>query len=324
MTCQPQRFHHIIAFEVAKQNLTVHVLPADRQEVVANTPAAVRRVLRREAVRNDKAGLGPMLVVCEATGGYERHVLAAAAEFGMSLHRAHGSRTRFFARYLGLAKTDPVDARMLALYGRDTPDLRLYKPPPPQDMALRALRKRRDELAVMLRMETNRLEHARQPRVRASIKTHVKAMTKELAALDAEIAELIATTPHLDRKARLMRTLKGIGPVTAAACLAYLPELGSLGKGQLARLAGLAPIANDSGTLSSPRHIAGGRKKVREPLYMAALVAITHNPAIAAFARRLKERGKPAKLVIVAVMRKLLIILNAILRDEQPAGHQNA
>lgn len=324
MTHQPQRFHHIIAFEVAKQNLTVHVLPDDRQEVVANSQAAVRRVLRREAARNQKTGLGSMLVVCEATGGYERHVLDGAAELNVALHRAHGSRTRFFARYLGLAKTDPIDARMLARYGRDTPDLRLYRPPAQQDLALRALRKRRDELAVMLRMETNRLEHARQPRVLASIRTHAKAMTKELAALDAEIATLIAATPHLDRKARLMRTLKGIGPVTAAACLAYLPELGALTKGQLARLAGLAPIANDSGTLSSPRHIAGGRSKIREPLYMAALVAIVHNPAIAAFASSLRQRGKPAKLVIVAVMRKLLIILNAILRDGQPARLQPA
>ena len=325
MTNQSRRFDHIIAFEVAKHSLTVHMLPADRQEVIANTPAAVRRVLKRELKRNQKTALGAMLVVCEATGGYERHVLAAAVELCIPLHRAHGTRTRLFAGYRCFdAKTDRIDARMLAFYGRDTRDLRLYEPPGPQEAALRALRKRRDDRKAMMRIEANRLEHATHPRVAASIKAHIRALDKELALLEDEIAQLIESTPRLASKARLMRSLKGIGPATATACLAYLPELGAMTKGQVARLVGLAPIARDSGKSSLPRHIAGGRNIVRQSLYMAAVVAISHNPKIASYAKALTQRGKPSKLVITAVMRKLIVILNAILRDNQPAHSSKA
>lgn len=322
MTAKPQPYQHIIAFEIAKHGLTIHILPADTRETIPNRPAAVRRLLHREQRRNDKHGLGAMLIVCEATGGYERHVLAEAVALSIPLHRAHGVRTRYFARYLGLAKTDPIDARMLAAYGRDTPDLRLYTQPTPHDTALRDLRGRRDELKAMMRMEANRLEHAHHPRVVASIKAHLRAMDKELQQIEKEIASLIEASPDMARKARLMQSLKGVGPVTATACLAYLPELGTFTKGQVARIVGLAPIANDSGKASMPRHIAGGRAIMRQALYMAALVAIQRNPKIAAYAAGLKKRGKPAKLVITAVMRKIVIILNAIIRDNQPAKIQ--
>lgn len=319
MTHQPRRFNHIIAFEVAKNALTLHLLPAGKQEVIANTPAAVRRILQRETKRNQKTGLGPMLVVCEATGGYERHVLDAAAQASIPLHRAHGGRTRLFARYLGLAKTDPIDARMLARYGRDTPDLRLYQAPGPQQAALKALRRRRDDLKAMIQVEANRLEHACHPKVATSIRSHIRVLAKDLATLECDIAQLVNSVPQLASKARLMQSLKGVGPATATACLAYLPELGALTKGEAARLVGLAPIACDSGKSSMPRHIAGGRKIVRQSLYMAAVVASTHNPAIASYAKALRQRGKPPKVVITAVMRKLIIVLNAVLRDGQPA-----
>ncbi len=324
MTSRSQPFQHIIAFEVAKTSLTVHVLPFDRQENVANTPAAVRRVLRRALRLNPKLGLGPILVVCEATGGYERHVLAEALALGLALHRAHGVRTRYFARYLGLAKTDPIDARMLALYGRDTPNLRLYVPPEPQQAALTALRKRQDDLKTMIRMETNRLEHACHPGVVASIKVSIRMLTKEKERLEDAICQLVSATPQMARKSKLMQSLKGVGPATATACLAYLPELGSFTKGQVARIVGLAPIANDSGKASLPRHIAGGRAIMRQSLYMAAVVAITHNDRIASYAKGLRQRGKPPKLVITAVMRKIVIILNAILRDGQAAHASEA
>lgn len=319
MTSSSQQYQHIIAFEVAKDSLTLHILPDDTQEQISNTPAAVRRVLRRQATRNGKQTLGPMLIVCEATGSYDRHVLAVACELAIPLHRAHGVRTRHFARYLGLAKTDPIDARMLALFGRDTPDLRLYSPPATNQAALRELRKRRDELKAMAYMEANRLEHARLARVRASILVQLRRMAKEVAAIEAAINRMIETDPAMARKARLMQSLKGIGPATATACLAYLPELGSFTKAQVARITGLAPIAKDSGKSSAPRHIHGGRKSVRNALYMAAIVAIAHNPRITHYAIALKKRGKPAKLVITAVMRKLIIMLNAIIRDNTPA-----
>lgn len=319
MTKAISRFNHIVAFEVSKNELVVHTLPADRQERIGNTRAAVRRILARQAASNRRLGLGSLLVVCEATGGYERHVLEAAAELGLSLHRAHGSRTRMFARFAGKkAKTDAIDARLLAHYGL-TPGLELYRPPAPEFAALRALRRRRDDLQQMLRMETNRAEQAILPRLKASLGRHRRWMQAELAAIEAEIETLIARSPELNRKAGLMQSVRGVGPKTAAAILAYLPEIGTLGKAQIASLAGLAPHANDSGMLQGPRHIAGGRAALRASLYMAALAARSFDPKLKAFAARLRARGKPNKLILTALMRRLIVILNAVVASNQPA-----
>jgi len=312
-------FNHIVAFEVSKTELVVHTLPTDRQERIANSKAAVRRLLSRERARNLKLALGAMLVVCESTGGYERQVLDQAVALGIDLHRAHGSRTRLFARFNGRrAKTDKIDARLLALYG-STPGLDLYRPPSPEQHALRDLRRRRDEIAKMLRMETNRTEHARLSRLKASLSRHRKWLEAELEALEAEIEILIEQTPELSRKAGLMRSVKGVGPKTTAAILAYLPEIGTLSKAQAAGLTGLAPHANDSGNQHSPRHIAGGRAALRSSLYMAALVAQSRNPKLRAFAQALRARGKPNKLILTALMRRLIVILNAVIASGQPA-----
>jgi transposase len=324
MTMSPTQdpFKHVVAFEVSKTSLVVHSLPADEQCVIANTQQAVRRLLRAEGKRNAKANLGPMLIVAEASGGYERCVLDAALDLGLACHRAHGSRVRFFARYLGLiAKTDRIDARVLAAYGLKTERLRLFEPLKPEEQALKELQGRRDEIQQMLIAENNRLEHARLACVVRSIKTHIAGLRKALDALEAEIAALIDANESLARKARLMRTVIGVGPVTAATLLANMPELGSLTKGEAARLAGLAPINRDSGKLSAPRHIVAGRSAVRRCLYMAALVALNRNPVLKAFASGLRARGKPFKVVITAVMRKLIVILNAIVRDGEPWTH---
>ena len=312
-------FNHIVAFEVSKAELVVHTLPADRQQPIANTAAAVRRLLKAEQRQNHKLGLGPLLVVCEATGGYERHVLDAAQALGLALHRAHGSRTRLFARFNGFAaKTDAIDARLIARYGL-TPDLPLYIPPSPQQAALRQLRARRDEIAQMLGMELNRTEHASLKRLKASLARHQAWLEDELKAIETEIADLIANCPELDAKATLMRSVIGIGPKTAAAILAYLPEIGTISKQTVAAITGLAPVANDSGQHHGRRHIAGGRAILRANLYMAALVARHRNPAIRAFAETLKARGKPNKLILTAVMRKLIVIINAVVTSGQPA-----
>jgi len=315
----PSRFNHIVAFEVSKASLVVHTLPADRQQTIDNTPVAVRRLLRAEQRTNLKLGLGPMLMVCEATGGYERHVLEAADAQGLALHRAHGSRTRMFARFNGkLAKTDAIDARLIARYGL-TIDLPLYTPPSPEQVALRQLRQRRDEIGLMLRMEANRTEHATLKRLKTSLTRHQAWLKQELDAIETEIEDLIGNTPELHRKATLMRSLTGIGPHTVAAILAYLPEIGTLSKATVAAISGLAPIAQDSGKHSGKRHIAGGRATLRASLYMAALVACYRNPTLRAFAQSLRERGKPNKLILTAVMRKLIVILNAIVASGQPA-----
>lgn len=319
MTHSQTLFNHIIAVEVSKAQLVVHVLPAQTQLCIANTKAAVRRLLQQEQRANAKHGLGPMLVVCEATGGYERHVLDQTHALGLNVHRAHGSRTRLFARFSGQgAKTDAIDAQLLARYGQ-TPGLELYRLPSPDQQALLALRRRRDDLATMLRMEANRMEQARLPRLKTSLERHCKWLKAELDAIEAEIDTVIASSDELAPKARLMQSLKGIGPKTAAAILAYLPEIGTLTKAQAAGLCGLAPLANDSGTYRGPRRISGGRSNLRACLYMAALVARTHNPKLKAFGQSLKQRGKPNKLILTAIMRRIIVILNAIIASNQPA-----
>lgn len=312
-------FNHIVAFEVSKAELVVHTLPADRQQRLVNSAAAVRRLLKAEQRSNATLGLGPILVVCEATGGYEHHVLKAAQSLGLACHRAHGSRTRLFARFNGYrAKTDAIDARLIARYGL-TPGLPLHTPPSPEQAALRQLRQRRDEIGQMLRMELNRTEHASLKRLKTSLARHKAWLEDELKAIQAEIAHLIDNCPELERKATLMQSVKGIGPLTAAAILAYLPEIGTISKQTAAAIAGLAPVANDSGQHNGKRHIAGGRAILRTSLYMAALVARHRNPAIRAFAENLRARGKPNKLIITAVMRKLIVIINAVVASGQPA-----
>lgn len=319
MTPNPSPFNHIVAFEVSKADLVVHTLPADLHRSIANNKAAVRRLLKTEIRHSQKHNTGPMLVVCEATGGYERHVLDQAGALGLDVHRAHGARTRMFARFQGKrAKTDRIDARLIALYGL-TPGLDPYRDPGPEHEALRTLRRRRDDIAKMMRMEANRMEQATLPRLKRSLKQHCKWLKAELNAIEAEIQTLIATTPDLCRKAKLMQTLKGVGPKTTAAILAYMPEIGTLTKARAASLCGLAPHANESGTLNAKRHIGGGRAELRTSLYMPALVARSCNPKLRDFAHKLKAKGKPNKLVITAIMRRIIVILNAIIASSKPA-----
>jgi transposase len=320
MTTNPPQivFNHIVAFEVSKETLVVHTLPANEQCAIDNRPQAVRRLIKAEIKRNRNKQLGQMLVICEATGGYERHVLDAAVEMGVCVHRAHGTRVRHFGRYCGLlAKTDPIDARLLAQYGVKTEGVRLYSPPPPETAALRALHARRTEIQQMIIAETNRLDHAQHKSVLKSLKVHIASLKAALAAIETDIVQLVEESEILRKKVALMQTVIGIGPISAMVVLAYLPDIGRLTKGQAARLAGLAPINDDSGKKRGARHVEAGRTAIRRALYMAAVVALRANPILKAFADRLRGKGYPFKYVVTAVMRKLIVILNAVLRDGQ-------
>ena len=206
MTTNPPQivFNHILAFEVSKEQLLVHTLPADEQCAIDNKPQAVRRLIKAEIKRNRNKQLGQMLVVCEATGGYECHVLDAAVEMGLSVHRAHGTRVRHFGGYCGLlAKTDPIDARLLAQYGLKTENIRLYSPPPPETAALRALHARRTEIQQMLIAETGRLDHAQHKNVLKSLKDHIASLKAALAAIEADIAQLVEKCEVLRKKVAL-------------------------------------------------------------------------------------------------------------------------
>jgi transposase len=259
------------------------------------------------------------LVVIEATGGYERGIVYALQASGITVARVNPRQARDFAKSMGvLAKTDKVDARVLRDFGdvlARHKDRAKYITPmiDAQRQELAALMTRRRQLVDLRVIESNHLEHADKRAVR-SIKSVLKTLDKQLAAIDQEVDD------HLDRHFKEQRTLldsaKGVGPVTILTLTAALPELGSLGRRQIAKLVGVAPLADDSGPRKGKRRIWGGRGDVRAVVYMATLTAIQHNPVIKVFHSRLIAAGKPKKVAIVACMRKLLTILNAMLRDQ--------
>ena len=194
-------FNHIVAFDVGKESLAVHVLPGDERQSIANEPKKIRKLLMAQMWRNTKLNLGPLLVVCEATGGYERQLLEICVELGIAAHKAHGSRVRNFAKYLGLiAKNDPIDARVLALFGVKTDNLRLYASPTPEQEALIDLRARRDQIQTMLLAETNRLEHVRHESVTKSLKKHIEVLRQALAEFETMIAAHIEASKELARQ----------------------------------------------------------------------------------------------------------------------------
>ena len=319
------RFKHVLAFEVSKAKLVTKVLPSGVETTIANTANDVRRLIEKERKANAKLNIGPLLVACEATGTYDRHVLENAVEKGIDCHRIHGSRMRAYARYRGKkAKSDPIDVRLIAEFARDTPDLRLYQPPSEKQQQLRALVARRAELDAALKAETARVEHAVVDLVVKSIRRQIKSLEADLALIEKALEELVHNDEELHTKTTLMRSVVGIGFISAASLLAHVPELGSIGRGTVAALAGLAPYDDDSGAYSGARHISGGRMEARKALYMCAVVAMRCNPHLSEFGKRIVEKGRPKKVAITAVMRKLLVILNAVVRDGKPCKMPSA
>ena len=314
MPSNGERFNRVIAFEVSKADLVVYSVPQGVSSVIPNTKSAIRRYLKKQT-RDPGTGVSDLLVVCEATGGYERFVLEAATELGLACHRAHGSRVRAYARFRGThAKSDAIDARLLADYGLKSENLKLYQPPLPNQARLRALLARRTDLRCMAEAEQARLDQASDSDVALSIKALIAACGRLLAGIEAKIVLLMKEDAVLAEKARLLQSVKGIGPITAATLLGYVPELGGLSRGAAAALLGLAPFDRDSGNSKGKRHIFAGRSEARSCLYMAAISAMRYNPKFKEFAARLKQKGKPFKLVAAATMRKLATVVNAILR----------
>lgn len=256
------------------------------------------------------------LVVCEASGGYERPLLDACAAAGVACARVNPRQAREFARASGrLAKTDRVDARVLAEMGRAL----ALAPTPPADPARRRLAQltaRRADLAAMIRAEANRLAQVQEGAVRRDIASLLAILRRRLARIEVEADAQIAAMPELSEQSARMQSMPGIGPRLAATLLAGLPELGHLDRRAIAALAGLAPHASDSGLSRGKRRIWGGRAEVRRALYLAAFIASRHDATLRAFRTRLSDAGKPTKLAIVACARKLLTILNAMIRDQ--------
>lgn len=257
------------------------------------------------------------LIVLEATGGYEGPVAAALASAGLPLAVVNPRQVRDFAKALGrLAKTDTLDAQVLALFGaRVRPTPRAL--PDAATQELQAVLLRRRQLLDMLHAE--RLRHTRSHgRIRANLRSHIHWLERSLTDTDDQLRQLIAASPLWRVQDELLQSVPGVGPTLASTLLGLLPELGHLDRRQIAALVGVAPLARDSGTRRGPRTCWGGRKPVRAVLHMAALVAARWNPVLRAFYQGLRARGKSAKLALTAVARKLLVLLNAMLRDQRP------
>lgn len=300
----------VVGIDVSKATLDVAVRPGGEAWQAANEPTAIGVLVERLLT------LAPHVVVLEATGGYEHAVVAALATAGLPVVVANPRQVRNFGRAIGqLAKTDRIDAALLAQFGeRVQPVPRPLKEAATEEVS--ALLARRRQLIEMLTAERNRLGTARSAAVRRSVQRHIQWLERQLADVDGALGAAIEASPAWQATEDLLRSVPGIGPVVSRTLIGDLPELGRLNRKQIAALVGVAPHARDSGTLRGHRQIWGGRKTVRGALYMSTIVASRYNPVIREFYQRLRKAGKPAKVALTACMRKLLIILNAMMRTQ--------
>ena len=301
-----------VGIDVAKDRLDVHLRPAGETFVVMRDAAGVAELVGR------LEALAPSLIVMEATGGFEVTVAAALGSAGLPLAVVNPRQIRDFARASGkLAKTDSLDAAAIAHFAEALrPEVRPI--PDEQARLLGELVARRRQIVEMMTAERNRRRQLTSKRLIKSIERLLDALQRELSELENELDDTIRGTPAWHDAENLLTSVPGVGGTVARTLLAELPELGRLDRKAIAALVGVAPFNRDSGTLRGRRTVWGGRASVRSTLYMAALVASQHNPTLAAFYQRLVQAGKPKKLALTAVMRKLITILNAMLRDNSP------
>lgn len=304
----------VVGIDISKDRLDVACLPA-----AIRTPPAFDNDAKGHAalIAWLKEAL-PRLIVLESTGGYQRVLVAALAAAGLPVVVVNPRQVRDFARALGvLAKTDAIDAMVLARFGQKiNPPQRPL--PDAESSALIDLLARRRQLVELRTAESNRLAQATSARIKASIRAVLATIEKQIASIDDDLDERIKKSPAWKAKEDLLTSVPGIGPLTARTLLACLPELGTVSRQCIAALVGVAPINRDSGTMRGKRTTWGGRKAVRSALYMAALVATRHNPVLKAHYAKLHAAGKAKKLALVACIRKLLVTLNALLRTRTP------
>jgi transposase len=297
---------------VSKDRLDVAVRPSGEAFVVARNAAGLEELVAR------LVGLGVHLIALEATGGFETVVAASLGVAGLPLVVVNPAQVRSFAKALGKrAKTDPIDAAVIAHFAETTnPEPR---PLPDEETQLLAdLVARRRQIIAMIGAERQRESRARAKSLRKSIARLIKALEKELASVDSDIDEAMRGSPAWRETEDLLASVPGIGPVIARTLIAELPELGRLTRKQIAALAGLAPWTRQSGQWRGKSFIGGGRASVRTALFQGAMVAARHNPVLKSFFHHLTAAGKPKMVAFIAVARKLLTILNAIVRDQKP------
>lgn len=307
-----------VGIDVARDRLDICVRPSGESFVVDRSGAGI------EVLAEQLKGLRPSVIAIEATGGFETIVAAGLAAAELPVVVVNPAQVRAFAQALGKrAKTDPIDAAVIAHFAEATK----AQPRPLPDETTRLLADlvaRRRQIVEMMAAEGQRERRITNKRLKKSIARLRKAMEKELAELDAEINDHVRGSPVWAEKEDLLASVPGVGPIIARTLIAELPELGTLDRRQIAALAGLAPWTRQSGQWRGKSFIGGGRKSVRSALFLAAMVASRHNPTLKLFRDRLVAAGKPKLVALVAVARKLLTILNAILRDQRPWQPQSA
>jgi transposase len=298
-----------VGIDVSKDRFDVAQRPGGQSWSVPNEDAGL------EALARSLAKLTPTLVLLEASGGLETPLVTALLEAQLPTVVINPRQVRDFAKATGqLAKTDTIDAAVLAQFGETIkPEVRIL--PDAATRELDALVSRRRQLSEMLTAETNRFLRTGPKRVRHDIQVHIRWLRRQLVAIEKDIDDFIKASPAWREKDDLLRGAKGVGPVLSATLLGELPELGRLSRREIAKLVGVAPLNRDSGRFKGQRKIWGGRASVRACLYMPTLVATRHNPMIRPLYERLIAAGKPKKLALTACMRKLLTILNAVVRD---------
>jgi transposase len=302
----------VVGIDVAKDRLDVCLRPSGESLIVARTGAGIEELAER------LKKLAPRVVAIEATGGFETVVAAGLASAGLPIVGVNPAQVRAFARALGKrAKTDPIDAAVIAHFVEAT---KAEPRPLPDEMTrlLAELVARRRQIVEMMAAEGQRERRLTDKRLKKSIVRLRKALEKELAELDGEIDDHVHGSPVWAEKEDLLASVPGVGPVIARTLIAELPELGTLDRRKIAALVGLAPWTRQSGQWRGKSFIGGGRKTVRSALFMAAMVAARHNPTLKRFRDKLVDAGKPKLVALIAVARKLLTILNAILREKMP------
>ena len=301
-----------VGIDVSKDRLDVAVRPTGESFAVARNGAGIDELIER------LRAISPRLVAIEATGGFETIVAAGLAGAGLPVVVVNPAQVRAFANALGKrAKTDPIDAAVIAHFAEATkPQLRQL--PDEMTRLLADLVARRRQIVEMIAAESQRARRVSNPRLKKSMARLHKALEKELSELDGDIGDHVRGTPAWAEKEELLASVPGIGPTIARSLIAEMPELGTLDRRQIAALAGLAPWTRQSGQWRGKSFIGGGRANVRRVLFMGAMVAARFNPTLKLFRDKLVAAGKPKLVAIIAVARKLLTILNAILRDKAP------
>lgn len=297
-----------VGVDVSKSSLDLNVLPGGQAQIFPNDDRGVTQLVK--FLRK----IDPTLIVFESTGGLEMLAVSSLVERQLPVVIINPRQVRDFAKATGkLAKTDAIDAGTIARFARDIrPEIRPFKDE--QTQALTALNTRRRQIVDMLVAEKNRLHTALKPN-RKSIEQHICWLEKALSDINGDIDQMIKQSPTWRKNDKILQSFKGVGPVTSATLLCALPELGSLDRKKIAALVGVAPLNCDSGKYRGRRRIMGGRAEVRRSLYMAAVAALRYNPTIKSFYDRLIDAGKPPKLALTACMRKILVTLNAMMKN---------